>query len=148
MRHRVFGQKLGRSTNARRALLASLASAVITNGQITTTVAKAKFAKPYLEKLITDARKNRMDKNRLIASLLSGQAFSRLKDVAAGFSAKSGGYTKITKLGKRRGDSTLLARLELLPLESLKKGQTPKTVKSQPLSKIKPKSQTSNDKKH
>lgn len=134
MRHAVFGWRLSRDTNARRALLSSLASSVLEKGQITTTLPKAKFAKSYLEKLITIAKKNRLNNKRLVASDISPGAFKRLNDeIAPGFKARPGGYSRIIKLNKRQGDGAQIARLELLKWEKVepvakKKGE--KTVVS------------------
>ena len=117
MRHAVSGRKLGRDINSRKALLSNLASSLIVNGKITTTQAKAKFARPYIEKLVTQAKKNKLHLNRAIASRLTHEAFLRLtEEIALNFSARSGGYTRIVKLSLRTGDRAPMARLEFLPL--------------------------------
>ena len=115
MRHRVFGRKLSRDINARKALLSNLATAVLENGKLTTTVAKAKFARPYVEKLITQAQKDRLFTNRKLASSLSPVAFKKLVyKIAPGFEKRHGGYLRIVKQISRRGDNAKMARLELL----------------------------------
>ena len=115
MRHRVFGRKLSRDINARKALLANLATSLLENGKLTTTVAKAKFARPYVEKLITSAKGNRLFANRKLATSLSSVAFKRLVgEIAPGFSERHGGYLRIVKQISRRGDNAQMARLELL----------------------------------
>ena len=125
MRHQVFGKKLGRDTNARKALLDNLASALIVSGKINTTLTKAKFARAYIEKLITSASKNRLSKNRILASRLSQDALQRLlKEIGPGFTNRSGGYTRIIKTGQRLGDGAPMARLELLPIEKKQKPAT------------------------
>ena len=121
MRHRVFGHKLSRDINARKALLANLATSLIVNGKLVTTVAKAKFARPYVEKLITSAKKDRLFTNRKLASSLSPDAFKKLVlEVAPGFSERHGGYLRIVKQITRRGDNAQMARLELLEWDKTK----------------------------
>lgn len=129
MRHQVFGKKLGRDINARKALLANLASALIVSGKVNTTLAKAKFAKPYVEKLITAASKNRLSKNRVLASHLSTDALRRLlKEIGPEAKSRSGGYTRIIRTSRRLGDSAPMARIELLRVE--KKAEVPKVVQT------------------
>lgn len=130
MRHRVFGQRLGRDTNARRALLNNLASGLFVHGQITTSIAKAKFARGFVEKLITESKKNRLFLNRHLALLLTKEAFDKLvSQIGPGFKKRQGGYTRIVRLNRRRGDAAPQARLELMPLEPKEqkaKKETPK----------------------
>ena len=115
MRHRVFGRKLSRDINTRKALLANLATSLLEKGKLTTTVTKAKFARPYVEKLITSAKKDRLFANRKLASSLSPAAFKKLvEEIAPGFSERHGGYLRIVKQVSRRGDNAQMARLELL----------------------------------
>lgn len=115
MRHQKHGVKLGRDTNARKALARNLANSLFEKGQVTTTLAKAKFAKPYVEKLISAAKKKSLTNSRVLASKLQSQAFTNLtKKIGPYFSQKTGGYTRIVKLGPRRGDAAPMARLELL----------------------------------
>jgi len=114
VRHRVFGRKLSRDINARKALLANLATSLLEKGKLTTTVAKAKFARPYVEKLITSAKKDRLFANRKLAASLSSVAFKRLVgEIAPGFSERHGGYLRIVKQISRRGDNAQMAKLEL-----------------------------------
>ncbi len=115
MRHAVFGKKLSRDINARKALLNNLTSAILINGQVTTTLAKAKFAQSQVEKLVTNAKKNKLQKNRLLASSLTHGAFLKLiNEIGPHFSGRSGGYTRIIKLAVRRGDAAKMARLEFV----------------------------------
>lgn len=115
MRHAVFGRKLGRDTNSRKALLNNLAGALIINGAVTTTLAKAKFVKPYVEKMVTTAKKDRLASKRILASYLERAAFDKLVgEIAPGFNKRPGGYSRIVKLAMRRGDSATMARLEFL----------------------------------
>lgn len=141
MRHGYFGRKLGRDTNARKALASNLASSLLEKGQVKTTLAKAKFARPYVEKLITQAKtRNDLHTSRVIASFLSKQAFEKLKTaIGPGFRERSGGYTRIVKLGKRVGDSAPLARLELLKVEKPKATESTQE-KKKPIATHQPKS--------
>lgn len=136
MRHRVSGFKLNRDKDARKALLANLASSVLEKGAITTTQTKAKFVKPYVERLITDAKKNRLATTRKLASKLTSPAFKRLTvEIAPGFKQRVGGYTRIIKTTRRQGDGTFLSKLEILEWEKTK---TPiKTEKKSAKKKIK-----------
>ena len=142
MRHRVFGRKLSRDINARKALLANLATSLLENGKLTTTVAKAKFARPYVEKLITSAKGNRLFANRKLASVLSPAAFKKLVlEIAPGFSERHGGYLRIVKQVTRRGDNAQMARLELLEWDKtkIKVPEVSKGSKVTKVSKTKPK---------
>ncbi|OGD98053.1 50S ribosomal protein L17 [Candidatus Curtissbacteria bacterium RIFCSPLOWO2_01_FULL_38_11b] len=131
MRHAVFGKKLSRDVNSRKALLNGLASAILLNGQITTTLAKAKFASSYVEKLVTIAKKNKLSQNRFLASTLSSGAFLKLiNEVGPHFEKRNGGYTRIIKLNKRRGDASQMAKLEFVDWDKLAK-VTPKIQKKQ-----------------
>ena len=115
MRHRIFGKKLGRDIRSRKALLHNLASSLIVEGKITTTLAKAKFVKPFIDKLVTKAKKKTLHQQRMIASFLTPKAFAKLtSEIAPGFSARASGYTRITKLAQRQGDNALMVRLEFL----------------------------------
>ncbi|HLA03681.1 MAG TPA: 50S ribosomal protein L17 [Patescibacteria group bacterium] len=146
MRHRVFGRKLSRDINARKALLSNLATSLIVNGKLTTTVAKAKFAGSYVEKLITSAKGDRLFANRKLASVLSPAAFKKLVgEIAPGFSERHGGYLRIVKQITRRGDNAQMARLELLEWDKTKV-KVPKVVKAKPKPKPKKSKVTKKDK--
>jgi len=121
VRHGVFGRKLGRDINSRKALLANLASDLFINKSVVTTLAKAKFARVHAEKLVTDAKRNKLFTNRSLASNITHKAFLRLtSEIAPGFSKRSGGYTRIIKLSSlRNGDAAPMARLELLEWEKI-----------------------------
>ena len=136
MRHRVFGRKLSRDINARKALLANLATSLIVNGKLVTTVAKAKFARPYVEKLITSAKGDRLFANRKLASVLSTAAFKKLVlEIAPGFSERHGGYLRIVKQVTRRGDNAQMARLELLEWDKTK-SKVSKVAKGSKVTKV------------
>lgn len=141
MKHKVFGRKLGRDINSRKALQKNLVSALFINGFVTTTLAKAKFARPYSEKLITMAKKDRLANVRFIASSMEHKAFKRLiEEIAPGFKSRPGGYTRITQMSIRRGDSAPMAKLELLPFEKVQKAAEVKSApaKKQPVKSAEP----------
>jgi len=127
VRHKVFGKKLSRDTKARKALLRNVANSLVIHNQLTTTLAKAKFAAPYIEKLVTQAKRNRLSSNRWLASTLSDDAFRKIiQELGPGFSNRQGGYTRVIKLAPRRGDSAPMARLEFVEWD---KSKTPPQTK-------------------
>ncbi len=131
MRHAVFGKQLSRDTKARKALLNNLANSLFLYGSLKTTVAKAKFAAPHVEKMVTLAKKEKLNTNRQLASLISSSAFKRLtQEIAPAFTTRNGGYTKITKLFPRKGDNSQMAKIELLPFVSPKAKKEIKQQKS------------------
>lgn len=116
MRHRVRGKLLGREKAAREALMVHLAQALIRSGKITTTLAKAKAARPFVERVVTLGKKGGLSSRRqLIARLRSATLADRvLTTIAPKFHSRPGGYTRILKLGTRAGDHASLARLEFV----------------------------------
>ena len=114
MRHRVYGRTLGRDKDHRRALLRNLSRALILEGSIKTTLAKAKFVRPYVEKLVTKAKKSNPHSLRLVRSKLPDEKAIRVlfEEIAPKFLSRAGGYTRIVKLGFRQGDNAPLARIE------------------------------------
>jgi len=103
--------KLGRNTKQRKALIKNLAASLILHERIETTLAKAKFLKPYLEKLITKARITNLNSRRqMAASLGHGMATKKMIEVIGPvFKDRGGGYLKITRLGNRSGDNSPIA---------------------------------------
>lgn len=103
MRHRVGGRKLQRTSAHRIALFRNMSAALIKHEQITTTVAKAKELRPYIEKLVTLAKKGGLSNRRLAhARLLDDAQLSKLFDVLAErYKDRNGGYTRVIKMGPR-----------------------------------------------
>lgn len=130
MRHKVFGRKLGRDINSRKALLRNLSSSILLSGHVVTTEAKAKFVRGYLEKLITNTQSNSLVNNREADSVLSGNALQKLvNEIGPGLQGRKGGYTRITKLNRRRGDAALMAKIEIVEWDKSKtKNVKPKTA--------------------
>ncbi|MBQ8753537.1 MAG: 50S ribosomal protein L17 [Lentisphaeria bacterium] len=116
MRHRVATFKIGRTGAHRRAMLANMVSSLFANGKIETTLVKAKAARSFAEKMITLGKKGDIHNRR--------QAFSKLRnkdavkllfdEIAPGYATRNGGYTRILKLGKRRGDAAEMCILALV----------------------------------
>ena len=123
MRHRKAGYKLKRNVSARRALLRGLATNVIEEERITTTVPKAKAVKPLVERLITLAKEDNQHTRRMAATfLLTPASVEKLFDkIGPRFNQRSGGYTRIVKLGWRKGDGAETAKLELVGSEVVKR---------------------------
>ena len=123
MRHRKAGVKLKRDVSARRALLRGLVTNVIEEERITTTIPKAKAAKPLVEKMITLAKEDTPHKRKLAAAfLMKPEAVDKLFDkLGPRFNQRPGGYTRIVKLGWRKGDGAETAKLELVGSELVKR---------------------------
>ncbi len=116
MRHQKAGRKFGRNPAQRAALLRQLAISMILHERITTTEAKAKTIRPVVEKLITIAREDTPHHRKLVMSKIDHPlATAKLFDVIAPrYDVAPGGYTRISKLGPRRGDAAPLALIELV----------------------------------
>jgi len=116
MRHRKAGRKFGRDWQERKALFRQQAISLILNERITTTEAKAKSLRPIVEKLITIAREDSLAHRQLIMDRLVHKiARDKLFDVVGPrYEGQNGGYTRIYKLGSRRGDGAEMAMIELI----------------------------------
>jgi large subunit ribosomal protein L17 len=116
MRHRVFGRKLGRSCNERKALFKSLISSLIIHGEIKTTEAKAKAIRGLVEKLISRAKQKTLAARRLLLAFLQNkEVVSKLiEEIAPRFENRPGGFTRILRIGRRRGDQAMVVKLKLL----------------------------------
>ena len=128
MRHRVAHRKLGRTTEHRRALLRNQAEALIRHERISTTVAKAKELRPFVERLITVAKRGiaegaesgrALHARRLVARDVTDRAVARklFEAIAPRFATRPGGYTRLLRAGRRQGDDAELAQVELLGSE-------------------------------
>lgn len=118
MRHGRQGRKLTRTYSHRKALMANLASALILHRRITTTDAKAKETRRFVEPLVTMARRGGLHSRRLVvARLKRHDAVDALfKEIAPHYAQRPGGYTRILKLGFREHDRAPLSRLEFVDL--------------------------------
>jgi large subunit ribosomal protein L17 len=125
MRHKHGGRKLNRTSQHRAALLRNLSAALIKHEQILTTVPKAKELRPYLEKLITLAKRGGLSNRRLAhARLQDDTQLVKLFDVLAErYSDRSGGYTRVIKAGIRASDAAPIAIIELVDRDVTAKGK-------------------------
>ena len=132
MRHRLKGRKLNRTSSHRKAMLANMAVSLVLNEQIKTTLPKAKEIRPYVEKLVTVARRSDLASRR--------QLLSRIKDLAAveklisvlgkRYADRQGGYTRIIKAGFRFGDVAPVAYIEFVDRDITEKGRLTRIAQS------------------
>jgi large subunit ribosomal protein L17 len=122
-RHKVAGFKLKRPVDSRNALLRNLVTSVILQERIVTTVPKAKAAKPLVEKMITLAKRDTLHARRQAAAVLfTPESVKKLFDsLGTRFGQREGGYTRITRLGPRKGDGAEVCMLELVGSELVKR---------------------------
>lgn len=118
MRHRKSGRKLGRKTAHRKALMANLAMALISNKKIKTTNPKAKELRSFIEPLITRAKKGDVHSRRQVFKYISHKPTVRelFNVIAPSFSERNGGYTRITKLGFRDNDCAPISTIEFVDM--------------------------------
>lgn len=114
MKHRKRGRKFGREKDIRRALLKSLASSFFIFGKIKTTEAKAKELRPLVERFITRAKIKTLSTQKFLRRFFTGRVVEKIFVQAQSFSERRGGYTRVVKLGPRRGDGAKMAILELV----------------------------------
>ncbi|MFI6522403.1 50S ribosomal protein L17 [Spirillospora sp. NPDC050679] len=110
------GARLGGSAAHQRLILANLATALFEHGRITTTEAKARRVRPLAEKLITKAKKGDLHNRRQVAQVIRDKSVIHelFTEIAPRFENRPGGYTRITKLGPRKGDNAPMAVIELV----------------------------------
>ena len=123
MRHKVAGFKLRRDPASRKALLRGLVTSVIEQERVITTVTKAKAAKPLVEKMITLAKRDTLHTRRQAAAFLETPASVQklFEKLGTRFGQRVGGYTRIVRLGWRKGDGAEQAMLELVGSELVKR---------------------------
>jgi large subunit ribosomal protein L17 len=123
MRHKVAGYKLKRNIAARRSLFRGLVTSVIEHERIVTTVPKAKAVRPLVEKMITLAKRDTLHTRRQAAAFLeTPEALKKLFDkLGTRFGQRNGGYTRIVRLGNRKGDGAEQAMIELVGSELVKR---------------------------
>src|SRR5580693_1371840 len=123
MRHRVAGYKLKRPVDSRNALLRNLVTSVIERERVVTTVPKAKAVRPLVEKMIGLAKADTLHTRRQAAAVLrTPDSLKKLFDtLGTRFGQRNGGYTRITRLGPRKGDGAEVAILELVGSELVKR---------------------------
>ena len=126
MRHRNAGSKLGRNPAHRRATLRNLVTNVIERERITTTLTRAKAARPLVEQMITLGKRDTLHARRQAAAYLMTPAATKklFADIAPRYSDRAGGYTRIIRAGFRVGDGASVAILELLGAKLRKKDKS------------------------
>lgn len=110
------GARLGGGPAHERQMLANLAQSLFEHGRITTTVTKAKRLRPYAERLITFAKRGDLASRRRVLGIISdkGVVHTLFTEIGPGFAEREGGYTRITKVGTRKGDNAPMAVIELV----------------------------------
>ena len=116
MRHAVHGRKLGRTSAHRRAMFRNQLAALVEHERIITTLEKAKEIRPIFEKTITQGKRGTLHARRRVRRWLSNRQLVKklFDDIAPRFEDRPGGYSRITKLGPRKGDGAEMAVLELV----------------------------------
>src|SRR5580698_5868177 len=114
------GRRLGGSSAHQRHILANLATALFEHGKITTTEAKARRLRPYAERLITFAKRGDLHARREVLTVVTdrGVVHTLFSEIGPRFATRPGGYTRITKIGPRKGDNAPLAVIELVEEEA------------------------------
>lgn len=135
MRHRKHRNQLGVKKEHREALLANLSTALIQRGRIKTTLKKAKALRPFVEKVITLAKKGSLHDRRIAISRVRdvGVVHELFEEKVEQFKDRNGGYTRIYKIGTRRGDAAEMALIELIDAddEGYAKKSKPKAKKAE-----------------
>ncbi len=116
MRHLASGRKLNRHSSSRIALKRSQAAALFRHGRIKTTLSKAKNLQPFVEKLVTTARGGDLHARRRVARDIPDNEILRkvMDEIGPAYAGRKGGYTRIYRLGRRRGDAVQEALIELV----------------------------------
>ena len=117
MRHRKSGRKLGQNKSHRKATFANMVTSLFEHGRITTTDARAKELRRVAARLITLGKKNTIHAKRLAGKTVRTRSIlvKLFDEIAPGFAERHGGYTRIVKVGPRRGDNAPMSIIELMP---------------------------------
>jgi large subunit ribosomal protein L17 len=109
-------RKLGRTTDIRRAMLRALVTFLFESGKIETTVARAKEVRPIAEKMITLAKNPTLSNKRLLLAYITKESvvYKLINEIAPKYESRNGGYTRIVRIGPRRGDAAEMAVIELV----------------------------------
>ena len=133
MRHRVKGRKFNRTSEHRHALMRNLATSLLKHKKITTTVEKAKDLRKFVEPIITKAKTDSVASRRNISDDIKDRTIIKelFSDIIAKVGDRKGGYTRVIRLGQRKGDGAELAIIELVDYSGITKTKTPKKEKSE-----------------
>jgi large subunit ribosomal protein L17 len=127
------GPRLGGSPAHQRLMVANLATSLFEHGRITTTEAKARVLRPFAEKLITKAKKGDLHNRRQVLSTIrdKGVVHALFEDIAPRYAERPGGYTRITKIGPRKGDNAPMAVVELVTEDYAPRARTTRSAATQ-----------------
>lgn len=115
MKHRVIGRRFKRDKAQRKALMKHLSESLILQDRIHTTVAKAKELSPFVEKLVTCAKKNSLASTKMIYGFMAKEPSRKLlQEIAPKYKEQNGGYTRVIKVGERKGDAAEMAIIEFI----------------------------------
>lgn len=116
MKHRIQSKKLNRSSGHRKALFKNLAKSLVLYGSVTTTETKAKVIQPIAEKLLTQAKNQTLHSRRLIQQFFNDKAITNqlVDQIAPQLEDRTSGFTRISRIGFRRGDNAMMASLSLV----------------------------------
>jgi len=116
VRHKLKGRQFGRASGSRKAMFRVMVTDLLRHGQIKTTVAKAKEIGPMAEKMVTLGKKGTLHDRRQAAAFITDKSVLKtvFDDIAPRYKERSGGYTRITRLGVRPGDAAEMALIELV----------------------------------
>jgi large subunit ribosomal protein L17 len=128
------GRRLGGSPAHQRHMMANLAAALFEHGRITTTEARARRLRPVAERLITFAKRGDLHARRQVLTTVTDRdvVHTLFADIAPTFASRDGGYTRITKIGPRKGDNAAMAVIELVPEEAEAKPRRRRARRAQP----------------
>ncbi|WP_420174582.1 50S ribosomal protein L17 [Luteococcus sp. OSA5] len=127
------GPRIGGSPTHERIILANLASQLFEHGRVTTTETKAKRVRPLAEKLISKAKRGDLHNRRQVLKTITDQGVvhTLFTEIAPAMAEREGGYTRITKIGNRKGDNAPMAVIELVTEAVVKKASTSKAAKAE-----------------
>jgi large subunit ribosomal protein L17 len=128
------GRRMGGSSAHQRHMLANLATALFEHGKITTTEARARRLRPVAERLITFAKRGDLHARRQVLAVVTDKSVvhTLFADIGPSFASRDGGYTRITKVGPRKGDNAALAVIELVREEAEAKPRSRRTRRTTP----------------
>ncbi len=129
MRHGKRGRKLGRTASHRKAMLNNMATSLFTNGKVRTTVPKAKELRGVAERLISFAKRGDLHARRQVLRRIQNKVVltKLFEEIGPSFADRGGGYTRILKLGPRRGDSSELCLIELVSDDAITESDVEET---------------------
>jgi large subunit ribosomal protein L17 len=133
MRHRVKGRKLGRTASHKNALLRALATSLLKHKKIRTTTAKAKELRGFVEPLITKAKTDSVHARRYVSDQIKDREVVQtlFGEIIAKVGERAGGYTRVVRLGQRKGDGAEMALIELVDFSGIIKPKAPKKTKGE-----------------